>query len=112
MKFLVAALLALASVAANANASFTNVTITSVTPWTGDLTGGSGWVVVKFSALGSEGCGSSNSNELLINLSSQSGMAAAAVAITAHTTGATVSAAGVGTCNVYSSIETLGTITF
>lgn len=106
-RFLILALCALFSSAALAGGTWSNVTVTQITPWTSEGFGPSGLLTVTFSAnsTGGPSCGSGLANQASIDLTTVGGAYTAEVLQAARLTGATISVYGTGACTTSSTVE-------
>jgi len=118
LKMLFAVLLSLplwgGSPAAYAGATWTNVTVLTVSPCAPQEPGcgPDGFVEVQFSAESTGGavCGSTKSNWAVLDITSPAGQALFKVIQDARTLGLHITAYGTGSCQIYSVLETLGTV--
>jgi hypothetical protein len=118
LKMLCAVLLSLplwvSSPAAYAGATWTNVTVVTVSPCAPQEPGcgPDGFVEVQFSAAGTGGaaCGSSKSTWAVLDITTPAGQALFKVIQDARTQYLHITAYGTGSCEIYPTLETLGTV--
>jgi phage-related tail fiber protein len=114
LMFAIVAMMSLVSSVAYAGGTWTNVTVTQVSPCSpqSSTCGTNGYVQVQFSAgsTGSPSCAGSLNNYAIIDIANAAGGALFNVLMSARLSGQTISASGTGGCNLKSSVETLYTV--
>jgi hypothetical protein len=118
LKLLFTALLSLPlwilSPAALAGATWTNVTVVTVSPCAPEEPGcgPAGFVEVQFSDAGTGGatCGNTQTKWAVLDITTPAGQALFKVVQDARTLGLHITAYGTGSCTIYPTLETLGTL--
>lgn len=109
---LFALLLALVSASAFAGGTWSNVTVTVMTPWTSEGFSPKGVLVVTLSAnvTGGASCGSTGPTLAIVDTSTPGGALTAAVLQAARLTGSTVTIHGTGSCPTNGTVENVSNV--